>query len=958
MHAPRSTPTPLVGRTEQLQRLSRAAARPPCVIVITGEAGIGKTRMVHEVLRIPALTDLPHLIGQCAEMAETPALAPVIAALACLPAGALREVPALAGALTPVLPALAGVLPAPLPPLGYARAECHRMLRAAYALLGSTRPAVLVLEDIHWADASTREFLRLLTTSLPAHLTVILTGRDDFSATQTHPLAGSWLSGAHVHEVRLAPLTPGETGDLAARLMGADHTSERFAERLHRRTAGIPFAIEEVIRLITDDDGDDLTVDGTVIEQAGLPAPVRRVFLERLAPLSEQARDVVVAAAVAARPVTVDLLADITGLSESDIRRAVSMALEHGALHPSEGATLDFRHPLARQSAYEAISEFERSPLHLRAAKAVLAHVSPPPLTQIAHHYRQAGRTRAYLRYTEAAGDRANAHGDTSTATCHYLTALNDHPSARARIRLGTKLAKAALSAMPEDAIIPALRRILTEDDPSRAAAGELRLYLGTLMRNQAGLGLGGLAEIARAAEDLTETAPELAARAMSAIAIPSIQGWPLTQHLAWLERAEALIPRIADPVQRTAIAANRATALMFTGDPEAWNAAAALPATASSPAEEIQLARACVNLAHATTALGHPAAAHDYLARADATLERNGIPYLEGLAETAHLLLAWTTGHWEGLTERAQRAALLYCDIRDLTAEVLLVRGLLALHQQGDSAAARLDLLGAARTAQLDTGIVLPAAAAALARIHLAADRPDHANAATTETLDHIRRTGGWIWATELAPIAVEALTRTGWHPQARQLVEDFAAGIEGRHAPAATASLLTCRAHLSEADRRPDAAATLFLRAAQAWTRAGRPLETGHALQGAARCSLPADHQRGQELSNQAQELYERIGAKWDASNYHRLLRRQGLTPANKRGPVGYGDSLSPREQAAALLAAQGLSNRAIADQLNISTRTAEHHIAKALRKLGIDSRTHLAAALATPSKPETTE
>ncbi|AYG85157.1 hypothetical protein DWB77_07374 [Streptomyces hundungensis] len=895
MHVPPSGPSPLVGRAAQLQALVQAAGRPPRVLVITGEAGIGKTRIVREMLRSPALQRLPHLIGNCIETMEAPPLAPVIDALSCLPAPALLQPEDVAGVLAPVLPSLAHLLAPPPPPLQDARAERYRRLRAARALLAATRPAVLVLEDVHWADPSTGEFLRLLVTNLPAHLSVILTGRDDMPRSAGQPLPGSWLSGTRIHEIRLEALTPHETGMLAAQLMGASTVPEHVAQRLHRRTAGIPFAIEEVVRLVVENDA-GTSGTGEVIEGAGLPAPVRRVFLERLAALSEPARDIVAAAAVAGRPVTIDLLADITGLSESETRRAVTLALDHGALYPASAGTLDFRHSLARQAAYEAICEFERSPLHLRAAKAALAHISPPPLAEIAHHYQQAGHPKEYLRYTEAAGDRATARGDTSTASRHYLTALADHPSTGARLRLGIKLGQSALSAMPDPATIPALRRILTDDEPPQAAAGELRLYLGTLMRNQAGLGLAGLAELARAADDLCDTAPELAARAMSAIAIPSLQGWPLSEHLAWLKKAEALISRIADPVQRTAIAANRASVLMFTGDPHAWNAVAALPHTPSSAAEEVQLARAHVNLAHATTALGYPATARKHLAQADRTLGHNGIPYLEGLAETAHLLLAWTTGQWDELAQRAERALHLYTDIRDLAAETLLVRGLVALHQIGDTAAARNHLANAASTAQLDTGIVLPAAAAALARVHLAADRPDHAHTATAHTLDHIRRTGGWIWATDLAPTAVEALVRTGRQAQAHQLVEDFTQGIGGRRAPAADASLLTCRAHLAPPDQDADSVESLFTQAALAWEKASRPLETAHAFHSAARHRLPQDPQHGQKLGDRALEIYWHLGAQWDSRHCHRLLRRHGLTPDNKRGPLGYGDGLSP--------------------------------------------------------------
>ncbi|MFE9401094.1 LuxR C-terminal-related transcriptional regulator [Streptomyces sp. NPDC006530] len=156
------------------------------------------------------------------------------------------------------------------------------------------------------------------------------------------------------------------------------------------------------------------------------------------------------------------------------------------------------------------------------------------------------------------------------------------------------------------------------------------------------------------------------------------------------------------------------------------------------------------------------------------------------------------------------------------------------------------------------------------------------------------------------------------------------------------------TCRAHIAPPNQDADTVESLFTQAALAWEKASRPLETAHAFHSAARHRLHQDLRHGQKLGNRALEIYWHLGAQWDSRHCHRLLRRHELTPDNKRGPLGYGDGLSPREHQVARLAAQGHTNRAIAEKLHVSARTAEHHVASVLRKLGVDSRTQIAAAL----------
>ncbi|MYV66757.1 LuxR family transcriptional regulator, partial [Streptomyces sp. SID2131] len=256
--------------------------------------------------------------------------------------------------------------------------------------------------------------------------------------------------------------------------------------------------------------------------------------------------------------------------------------------------------------------------------------------------------------------------------------------------------------------------------------------------------------------------------------AIPSVKGWHVDRHREWLERGEALADRVVDPVARAAVAANRATALMLLGDPRAWTAAEALRGPAGSAMETAHHARGWTNLAHASSALGYGARAREFLGRAADGLAESSSPYLEGLIQTARLVLAWHEGRWQGLHEAADRTARLYREIPDLTSEAMLVRGLTALHVLGDVPRARHDLAEAARTTRYDTGLILTASAAATARVHLEAGRPGRACEAVEEVLHRLERTGGWVWAGEVLPVAVEALHGSGQTARAHRVVAD----------------------------------------------------------------------------------------------------------------------------------------------------------------------------------------
>ncbi|NDZ86214.1 LuxR family transcriptional regulator, partial [Streptomyces sp. SID10115] len=370
--------------------------------------------------------------------------------------------------------------------------------------------------------------------------------------------------------------------------------------------------------------------------------------------------------------------------------------------------------------------------------------------------------------------------GDYSTATSLYTRAVDEDPRADGRIRTAAKLARTAQLARADDRVVDAVRRVLDEDAPPPRLRGEIRLHLSVVLRNQSGGALDSLNEVARAIPDLELTDPQTAARAMAVAAIPSIKGWPVERHLHWLDRCEALDGQVTEPGARAAVAANRATALMLLGDPRAWAAADALRAPAATAMQAAHHTRGWTNLAHAATALGYDVRAREFLALAARGLTETSSPYLEGLTQTAQLVLAWHQGRWEGLHAAADRTTRLYAEIPDLTAEAMLVRGLTALHVLGDVPQARRDLARAARITRYDTGVILTAAAAATARVHLEAGRPGQACEAVEETLHRLERTGGWVWAGEVAPTAVEVLYASGQGERARRLVAEFDAATE----------------------------------------------------------------------------------------------------------------------------------------------------------------------------------
>lgn len=323
-HLGRLSSKVLVGRERDLELLLEAVINPPGLILVEGEAGVGKTRLVHEALSDPSVQSGRVLVGHCHQLREPFLLGPVLEALRSTdpPDSALSPV---AGVLQPLLPELAHALPAEPAPTADPRAERHRIFRALRELIDAFGPTVCLLEDMHWAGEGTLEFLAFLLAEPPEALSIVLTYRSE----DLHP--SSSLVGLPSHLPRdaltlaleLAPLSVEEVRALTCALLDAASVSEDIAESLYDRSAGLPFALEEIIRLLLDRGQLTLTEDGEAVgdlEPVGVPTVIGHSIRERMEPFSADARLITRAAAVLALPADETLLGRVAGLPPSGRR--------------------------------------------------------------------------------------------------------------------------------------------------------------------------------------------------------------------------------------------------------------------------------------------------------------------------------------------------------------------------------------------------------------------------------------------------------------------------------------------------------------------------------------------------------------------------------------------------------------------------------------------------------------
>jgi DNA-binding CsgD family transcriptional regulator/tetratricopeptide (TPR) repeat protein len=947
-----------VGRDRELATIVAALSGPPAVVLVEGEAGIGKTRMIQELTGSMEARALPVLVVTCPPYREPSTLAPVVDALrhACDRVDRL-PLTGLAGALRPLFPEWTDMLPQPPEPLEDAKASRHRLFRALAELLSCLRTAVLVVEDVHWADEVTLELLLFLASRQPAHgpgLVVSYRPEDVPDASLLLRLSSRLPAGAAKTRIELASLDLTGTTDLISSMLEGEPVSEGFARLVHERTGGVPLVVEESVRLLRDR-ADLVWVDGEWVRHGAadlqVPPTVRDATLERLHRLSRPARRVLEAVAVLADAAGEAVVSAVAGLPGGRARRGLSEAATSGLLREDGRGRVAFRHALMGRAVYESIPDPARRALHGRAGSALEA-TSPVPVVPLTRHFREAGDIPSWARYAETAAERASSSGDQTSAAVLLNDLLTGArlPGAT-RARLAGALAHTVLT-RPEAVddlhrrVVGTLRAVLDSGELTPEQQAEIRNPLGRLL-----MVLGEFeaahTELKRAVRHLGHD-PVGAARAMTYLGWPVTGPWPASTHLRWLRRAAGMEAGIGSPVSRMALAGDRAAALLVLGEDAAWEVAGKLPTAGGSSAERRQVARIHANVGAGALAWGRYTEARDHLGVALPLADSEGLVGLRYSIQLSYAYLDWFTGAWDGLAERVAALAdadrdrpMVYLGTLRLAALLRAARG----ECRAADAGLRAALGEAIRLGALDETME---PAAALGRLRLAEGQAAQALEVTAGPVRTVAAKSIWLWGAEVVPVRVDALIATGQVAQAGELVSRFARGLAGRDPPAARASLAACRAALLAAGGDHARAAAGFAEAARRWEALPRPYGAVLARERQAGSLVAGGRaQPGLALLSTVHGSLTRLGASGDADRVARQLHRHGVEVprAWRRGRRGYGGRLSPRELEVVRLLVAGRTNREIAQELSKSPRTVDGQIRSAMRKLNASSRTTLA-------------
>ena len=449
----------LVGRDAELTEIAsllgaRSSAEPTeggaagrSHVVLAGDAGVGKTRLLME-LRDLALADGWRVVaGHCLDFGDS--------ALPYLPfsevLGRLEaELPDLVAKVTYEHPALSRLLPgrrvmtaasARVDPAAETektdRADLFTAVHALLETAAEQAPLLLVIEDCHWADQSTRDLLSFLfSRPFEGPVAVVASYRSD-DLHRKHPLrrqVAEWSRLRGVDRIQLSPLDDDEVRELVAQLAPVG-LSEHELDTIVGRAEGNAFFVEELVG---------------AAGMSELPMDLADVLLVRLDRLDDHARQAVRVASVAGRKVAHDLLAATSGLDARHLEEALRKAVEMNVLVAGDGR-YSFRHALLGEAVYDDLLPGERVRLHAEYAAALADGRAPGTAAELARHARLANDLDGALAAAIRAGDEAAAVGGPDEASQHYQQALEllADPARRDRFTGDvSKLAVAAASAL------------------------------------------------------------------------------------------------------------------------------------------------------------------------------------------------------------------------------------------------------------------------------------------------------------------------------------------------------------------------------------------------------------------------------------------------------------------------------------------------------------------------------
>ncbi len=944
---------PLVGREAALRSFGRvveaALAGEFQFLAVVGEPGVGKTRLLAELSALTGAQGFTTLSGRAAEFEQVLPFSALVDALddhvdACHPELAARLGTAQQRLLATAFPAFAATTPGEVEDTdpdtgtdrsGMVRLRLYRALRQLVDELAAPAGLALILDDVHWADPSSAEFLDHLVRHPPRGRVLVAVA---YRPAQTSPRVAALVHAAGGHEVTVGPLGPAEV----AAFLGPGVNGAR-GRALYEASGGNPFYLEALARM------DRLAV-------SELPASVRAALQVELGDLPPRSLRLAQAAAVVADEFEPALVAVAAEVPADATLAALDDLVARDIVRPATAGRFRFRHPLVRQAAYEYAEAGWRHGAHARLA-AHLAGAGAPATVQ-AHHVELSGSLGDRQAVTTLV-TAARAVAAQAPETCaHWLRkALELMPvephTLEHRLELLMELtwAQGVSGRLAESRdTARELLRVLPADERARRARAA---RMGAIMERQLDRPDEARAllldELNRMPNPRTSAAIPLrlrlvaeslmrmdfrAAQAVLDLMPDSGDDWPpgLAAAVAALRPMAAYAAgRMADAV-RTAEAAERlvdATPdchLAEWLDMEAWLCWA--EANLGRYPVALRLFERALGVARST---GQIYVVTNLLAGKARTLVALGrLPEaLDTVEESVDIARLLGSGHQlaPALTELCQ--VLTWSGDHD------------AALSAGEEAVATVS-----GSREIWAFWARNALAVAMIRAGRAADGVDALVAIRAEF--DLRLDPATVVSTCELLAQVEAEQGDG--AQAARWAEQ-AAGLDDPELPVPAGLVALARAHASRAAD-PAAAATCAEEAAVRLTSAHRRVDAGRALltAGLAHAAAGSD-ERARERLREATDVFASCGARaleGQAIRERRRLRERVPSPSapgQSGGPYG----LSPRELEIASLVAQALTNQKIARQLFISVRTVETHLSRVFAKLGVASRAGVAAKLA---------
>jgi ATP/maltotriose-dependent transcriptional regulator MalT len=953
--------TPLVGRAQELDAIETALSatdgRRGFCIAFAGTLGLGKSRLLRELEQRAEAPGSLVLATQGSELEAGIPYGVVSDALE----GYLGAVPepelarltdGLAGNLTPALPFLAHGLATPGGQAVEAeRYRTHRALRALVARLAERRPLVLLIDDLHWADAETAELVAHLIRHPPPRTVLAFAYRPAQLAEGLLATIARARRDGRCELLELQPLSAAESCELLAAELPLD-----VRDALVRESGGNPFFLEQLARSAGGEAGGPATAEP--IAGGDVPPGVTVAIEGELASLAPAERELLAGAAVAGDPFEIDLAAAAAGVDEPAALGALDALLARDLVRATDSPRrFAFRHPLVRRGVYQTAGAGWRLAAHRRVAGALEAQGAP--LIRIAEQVERSARPgdEHAIATLREAGHAAASHAP-STAARLFRAALELLPAGpdERRLELLVPLSTSLGASGRLDQARESLRELVGELPAERH---DLRARAVTFIaRIDHACGRQGEARalLERTLADLPDPRSREAAALTLELAMDHLFTAQFEPMRARVDEALALARELGDPLLEAASLAGVANAMQNSRNVPASLAAADRAATILDGLDD----DACAPLLETFWWLAN---AEDALERWDACLRHaeRGIRLARRFGSSfvfvalTHIL-ALTLG-WQGRLARAREAAQETVDASHLSGNDTSIAYAYTtqcfVHNQAGEAheAVRAGELAAELGRSLHPGLFVSLPHQNLGAALLAAGEPERARAQLLEARSRGAREHWvgrcwweiWMSGAELALGRLDDAER--WAQAAERTADEM--GLAGRHGAARLAVAAVLLARGDDAG-----AATAAFEAVELLDGGGRPSDAARARILAARAlvALGKSDQAVAELERARATLQE-LGAPRLADHAAHELRKLGVRvarPGARGGAAAGVGSLSARERQVVELVAAGRTNREIGSELYLSEKTVANHLTRIFAKLEVSSRSALAAAV----------